>query len=169
MSECSLSWFEIALARSLTVSLMVQKNSFNVSTDTMEILLLWQLRKIVPSLEVLPTITSSMHTAPPGFILCCLDFIEPIKLILLIFCLLKLCVSSEAWNNWKVHTTLDLPLSMVWGNKGPVTIVASSESVKGLLKQQALKQPKLARLGKVLYKWLTAVHFKEKFYDSWKS
>jgi hypothetical protein len=32
-----------------------------------------------------------------------------------------------------------------------------------------LKQPKLAQLGKVLYKWLTAVHFKEKFYDSWKS
>jgi len=40
--------------------------------------------------------------------------------------------------------------------------MASSESMKGLFKQQTLKQLKLAQLGKVLYKWFTAMHYKEK-------
>jgi len=36
--------------------------------------------------------------------------------------------------------------------------VAVSESVKGLIKQQTLKEPEFAQLDKVLYKWFTAVH-----------
>ena len=36
--------------------------------------------------------------------------------------------------------------------------MAWNESVKGLIKQQTLKEPKLAQLDKVLYKWFTAVH-----------
>jgi len=35
--------------------------------------------------------------------------------------------------------------------------VASSEIVKSFLKRQALKDPKLMPLDKVLYRWLTAV------------
>ena len=33
-----------------------------------------------------------------------------------------------------------------------------SESVKGLIKQQTLKEPEFAQLDKVLCKWFTAVH-----------
>ena len=40
--------------------------------------------------------------------------------------------------------------------------MASSESMKGPFKQQALKQSKLAQLEKVLYKWFTAMHSKGK-------
>jgi hypothetical protein len=36
--------------------------------------------------------------------------------------------------------------------------MASSGSVKGLFKQQISKEPKLAQLGKMLYKWFTAMH-----------
>lgn len=35
--------------------------------------------------------------------------------------------------------------------------VASSESVKGLFKQQILKQPKLGIMAKVLHTWFTAI------------
>jgi hypothetical protein len=35
--------------------------------------------------------------------------------------------------------------------------MASSESVKGLSKQQTLKKPKLLQLDRVLYKWFTAM------------
>jgi len=35
--------------------------------------------------------------------------------------------------------------------------LASSENVKGLLKRQTLKQPKLAQLDKVLYRWFTTM------------
>ena len=34
----------------------------------------------------------------------------------------------------------------------------SVERVKCLFKQQALKQPKLAQLDRVLYKWFTVMH-----------
>jgi hypothetical protein len=34
--------------------------------------------------------------------------------------------------------------------------------MKGLFKQQTLKQLKLAQLEKVLYKWFTAMHYKGK-------
>jgi hypothetical protein len=40
--------------------------------------------------------------------------------------------------------------------------VELSESVKGLCKQQALKEPKLAQLDKVLYQWFTVVCSKGK-------
>jgi len=36
--------------------------------------------------------------------------------------------------------------------------MASVERVKCLFKQQALKQPKLAQLDLVLYKWFTVMH-----------
>ena len=36
--------------------------------------------------------------------------------------------------------------------------MVSSESVKGLFKQQTLKQHTVLQLGKVLYLWFTAVH-----------
>jgi hypothetical protein len=36
--------------------------------------------------------------------------------------------------------------------------MASVERVKCLFKQQALKQPKLAQLDNVLYKWFTVMH-----------
>ena len=36
--------------------------------------------------------------------------------------------------------------------------MAVSESVKGLIKQQTLKEPEFAQLDMVLYKWFTAVH-----------
>jgi len=36
--------------------------------------------------------------------------------------------------------------------------VAVSESVKGLKKQQTLKEPEFVQLDKVLCKWFTAVH-----------
>jgi hypothetical protein len=36
--------------------------------------------------------------------------------------------------------------------------VAASENVKNLSKWQTLKEPQVLRLGKVLYKWLTAMH-----------
>jgi len=36
--------------------------------------------------------------------------------------------------------------------------VAVSESVKGLTKQQTLKEPEFAQLDKVLYKWFIAVN-----------
>jgi len=36
--------------------------------------------------------------------------------------------------------------------------VAVSESVKGLTKQQTLKEPEFSQLDKVLYKWFIIVH-----------
>jgi hypothetical protein len=36
--------------------------------------------------------------------------------------------------------------------------MASVERVKCLFKQQALKQPKLAQVDRVLYKWFTVMH-----------
>ena len=36
--------------------------------------------------------------------------------------------------------------------------MALSESVKGLIKQQTLKEPEFAQLDKVLYKWFAAGH-----------
>jgi hypothetical protein len=40
--------------------------------------------------------------------------------------------------------------------------MASSENVEDLFKQQTLKEPKLAQLGKVLCEWFTAMHSKGK-------
>lgn len=40
--------------------------------------------------------------------------------------------------------------------------MTSNESVKGLLKLQTLKQPRLAHLDMVLYKWLTAIFSESK-------
>jgi hypothetical protein len=42
------------------------------------------------------------------------------------------------------------------------SFIASSESVMGLFKQQTLKQPKLVKLDKLLYKWFTAMRSKGK-------
>jgi hypothetical protein len=36
--------------------------------------------------------------------------------------------------------------------------MASSKSVKDLFKQQTLKEPKLAQMEKLLYKWFTKMH-----------
>jgi NADPH-dependent curcumin reductase CurA len=52
-------------------------------------------------------------------------------------------------------------------------LMAPSGSVKGLLKQQILKQPKLAQLNKMC-KWLTAMHSEGNpvtgpTMDNWKS
>ena len=41
-------------------------------------------------------------------------------------------------------------------------IVHGIQWKNGLFKQQTLKQPKLVQLGKVLYKWFTAMHSKGK-------
>jgi hypothetical protein len=41
--------------------------------------------------------------------------------------------------------------------------MASSESIKGLIKQQTSKQPKLVQLDKMSYKWLTEMHPDGKF------
>ena len=42
------------------------------------------------------------------------------------------------------------------------SFMATSESAKGLFKWQTLKEPQIAELDKVLYKWFTAMHFKGK-------
>jgi hypothetical protein len=41
--------------------------------------------------------------------------------------------------------------------EGPIMTVESTESVKGLCKQQSLKEPKLAELDNVMYTWFTVV------------
>jgi hypothetical protein len=41
-------------------------------------------------------------------------------------------------------------------------LMASSKSVKGLFKQQTLKQPKLVQMNKVVHKWFTAMCSKGK-------
>jgi hypothetical protein len=41
--------------------------------------------------------------------------------------------------------------------------MTSNKSVKDLHRQQALTEPKLAQLDKVLHKWFLTMHSKEKF------
>jgi hypothetical protein len=55
-------------------SFQVQYNSFNPYASTLEILILWQLRKIVPSLEVLQKASKSVATST---IVVSLDFFSP--------------------------------------------------------------------------------------------
>jgi hypothetical protein len=50
--------------------------------------------------------------------------------------------------------------------------MAWSKGVKGLFKWQAMKQPKLAQLDKVLYKWFSNAFQRETHdwaYDIWQS
>lgn len=41
-------------------------------------------------------------------------------------------------------------------------ITASNESVKDLLRQETLEQPKSVQLDEILYKWFTGIHPDEK-------
>jgi hypothetical protein len=59
-----------------------------------------------------------------------------------------------------LHTRSDLQLSTIQRNRTNDNRLC--ESVKGLSKQQTLKQPILAQLVKVLYQWFTAVPSKGK-------
>jgi hypothetical protein len=83
--------------------------------------------------------------------------------------------SLETWNSeeaWKWHKPKrgynltqigSLTIYDIKKQKGQVwSFMASSESVKDIVKRQTLKQPKLAQLDKVLHKSFTAMHSKGK-------
>jgi len=40
----------------------LQQNSFNPSSDNLEILIIWHLRRVVPRLDILLTTTYGMHS-----------------------------------------------------------------------------------------------------------
>jgi hypothetical protein len=63
---------------------------------------------------------------------------------------------ANAKGGLSLHTAMDHQMSMIYRNR------RTGYYPLGVLKRQTLKQPKLAQLDMVLYKWFTAMHSKGK-------